>query len=341
MQPIGVGIIGAHPETLESVASVQIPALSALPEYELRAVSVSTRESAAGASRAFAIQAYCDHDRLLAEPGVDLVVVSARAPERHALIKAALQAGKMVSGEWPLAGSLLQSAELAAHARASGKRTVVGFAGRFSPAIRYARDLIAAGWIGEVLTTSLVASTGGTFGVPLLHALDTVVFVLGELASISSAISFSRSNVHAIDDGELSALDAAENVALSARLRSGTAVSVLCRPAVPSGEGLRWEVVGRNGVLILTAKSGFLPSADPELEFAAGVHHELHALPVPARYSALAPALSPGPVANLSALYAQFAHDVRLGSDATPDFVHAERHHRLLDAIEFAVRSRR
>jgi predicted dehydrogenase len=75
-------------------------------------------------------------------------------------VLAALNAGKPVLCEWPLAMDLAEAEELATSASDRGVRTAVGLQGRSAPAVRYLRDLVADGYIGDVLSTTLVASAG-------------------------------------------------------------------------------------------------------------------------------------------------------------------------------------
>lgn len=99
---IVVGIIGASPER-GWAASAHIPALRALPAYELRALSTSRRESAQAASLQFGVPlAFDNADELVARPEVDSIVVSAKVPQHRELVTTAFQAGKDVYCEWPL-----------------------------------------------------------------------------------------------------------------------------------------------------------------------------------------------------------------------------------------------
>jgi predicted dehydrogenase len=89
---------------------------------------------------------------------VDLVVVAVKVPHHRELILPALEAGKMILCEWPLGNGLAEAEELAAVAEAQGVRTFVGLQARAAPPVRYVRDLIADGYVGEVLSTSIIAS---------------------------------------------------------------------------------------------------------------------------------------------------------------------------------------
>jgi predicted dehydrogenase len=75
-------------------------------------------------------------------------------------VLAALHAGTPVLCEWPLAMDLAGAEGLAAVASDRGVRTTVGLQGRSAPVVRYLRDLVADGYVGDVLSTTLVASPG-------------------------------------------------------------------------------------------------------------------------------------------------------------------------------------
>jgi predicted dehydrogenase len=64
----------------------------------------------------------------------------------------------MVFCEWPPGKDLAEAVDLNERAQAGGVRTAIGLQARFAPAIRHARDLIADGYIGDVLATTLVGS---------------------------------------------------------------------------------------------------------------------------------------------------------------------------------------
>src|SRR5262245_64275488 len=81
---IRVGIIGANPERSWALRA-HIPALAALPQYTLQAVSTSRRESAAAAKKFHAPLAFDTHTDLVTHPEVDLVVVSVKVPFHHEL----------------------------------------------------------------------------------------------------------------------------------------------------------------------------------------------------------------------------------------------------------------
>lgn len=159
MKRIRVGILGVHPDK-GWATSAHIPALQSLPEdYELMAVSHRDLEQARRAAAKFQIpHALATSQELVNHPEVDLVVVTVKVAHHFELVTLALEAGKDVYCEWPLGVNLEEAIQLADHAKQTGARTAVGLQTRAAPAFRYAKDLIQDGYLGEVLSTSLVGS---------------------------------------------------------------------------------------------------------------------------------------------------------------------------------------
>jgi predicted dehydrogenase len=212
---IRVGIIGANPERSWALRA-HIPALATLPQYTLQAVSTSRRESADAAAKQFhAPLAFDHHADLVRHPDVDLVVVSVKVPFHHELVLAALEAGKAVFCEWPLGNGLKEAMDMAELARKKNVCTAVGLQARFAPVINRVRDLVAQGYLGKVLSTSVVGSglAYGEFverpnaylidkanGANLLtiasgHFLDAMCYCLGEFAELSATLATRRPQV--------------------------------------------------------------------------------------------------------------------------------------------------
>lgn len=69
---LGVGIIGVSP-IRGWAATAHIPALRAPPNYEIRALSAHSADSARAAGEAFGVGAvFSDHEQLVIQPDIDL-----------------------------------------------------------------------------------------------------------------------------------------------------------------------------------------------------------------------------------------------------------------------------
>src|SRR5438445_5919562 len=87
---LGVGIIGVSP-VRGWAATAHIPALRALPNFEIRALSAHSTESARAAGETFGVSAvFSDHEQLVTRPDIDVVAVTVKVPHHRELVSAAL-----------------------------------------------------------------------------------------------------------------------------------------------------------------------------------------------------------------------------------------------------------
>src|SRR3989475_3506353 len=136
----GVGIIGVSP-VRGWAANAHIPALRALPNYEIRALGAHSAESARAAGEAFGVDAvFSDHEKLVIQPDIDVVAVTVKVPHHRELVSAAIGAGKAVYCEWPLGRDVHDARAMAALAAEQKVRTVVGLQARQAPAIEFVKQ---------------------------------------------------------------------------------------------------------------------------------------------------------------------------------------------------------
>src|SRR5438094_8883760 len=83
---LGVGIVGVSP-VRGWATTAHIPALRALPNYEIRAFSAQDAESARAAGEAFGVAAvFVDHAQLLGQPDADVVAATVNVPHPGAAV---------------------------------------------------------------------------------------------------------------------------------------------------------------------------------------------------------------------------------------------------------------
>ena len=85
---------------------------------------------------------------LLRRDDIDLIDVCTPSHTHFALAWAALEAGKHVLCEKPVAYDFRDTRRAAALARSQGLKTKLGFTFRYAPALRYMRELVAEGFVG-------------------------------------------------------------------------------------------------------------------------------------------------------------------------------------------------
>ena len=142
---IRVGIVGASAS--RGFASIaHIPALRALPQFEIAAVCTTRRESAEAAARHYGVPlAFSDPAQLAGHPDVDLVTVSVKVPDHYRPVMAAIEAKKHVYCEWPLGRDTDEAVSMLDAAQHWDIQHAVGLQGQVSPAINYLKDLVAEG----------------------------------------------------------------------------------------------------------------------------------------------------------------------------------------------------
>ena len=355
----GVGIVGLQPGR-SWAAVAHVPALRALPDdFDIVGVANTSRESAEKAAAAMDIErAFAGVAELVAAPEVDIVAVTVKVPHHLEIVKAAIGAGKHVYCEWPLGNGLAEAEELARLAREKGVLGVVGTQARVAPEIVHLRRLIEDGYVGKVLSTTLIARPGGWGGsipekrtgaylldrangatmltIPVGHTLAALRDVLGEIAELSSVVAARRTEAVALDTGETLPVTAPDQVLVSGLLAGGAPFSIHYRGgSARGGEGLVWEINGTAGDIRVTGSSGHTQMVQLSLAGGRGDDKEMKPLEVPAELRAGWPDnVVPG---NVARVYARMVADLRDGTRTAPSFDDAVAVHRIITAIEEAA----
>jgi predicted dehydrogenase len=354
---IGVGIIGVSPGR-SWAAIAHIPALQALPEYEIRALSTTRQESATAAAAEYGVaKAYDNHHDLVNDPDVDLVAITVKVPNHLELVTAAVAAGKHVYCEWPLGNGLAEAESMAAMVKEKGVVGAVGMQARSAPALRYVRDLVADGYVGTVLSSTLVGSgmnwgpfidqpnaytadkvNGATMlTIPFGHTMDAVARCLGEFTSLNAVLANRRTSFTLVEDGSQKPMTAEDQVVVTGVLESGAVMAVHYRGGAFRGTNFRWEINGTDGDIVATADAGHAQMFPLTLSGARGEDQALATLEIPAQYK-WTPEL-PAFAENVAQAYALLANDLRDGTSTCPTFEDAVQRHRLIDSVERSAAS--
>ena len=350
---IRVGIVGATvtPGGSGWGANAHVPALKALPDYELKAVCTAHEDTAQASKEAFGAElAFHNIDDMAAHPDVDLIVVCVRVPWHRDLVMAGLKAGKAVLCEWPLGANLAEAEEMANYAREHGIRTIVGLQGRADPAVRYAHDLLQQGHIGDVLTANLsiqsqaqlernpgriwhnVRETGAnTLTIPGGHGIDAMCAVLGEFVEITAREATRIKQWKNTETGEMVDVSTPDSISFAGVLDSGVEVSVQVTAVPVGGTGSRLEIYGRDGMMILTS-AGALSSGPNRLYVQRGKDAGAE-VTIPAEYEVAPEGTPAGAPRNVAGNYARYADAIGSGAPVEADFDLALKRHQLIDAI--------
>jgi predicted dehydrogenase len=174
------------------------------------------------------------------------------------------------------AGRDVEDAPMAALAAWHGVHTAVGLQARQAPAIALVQELLSDGYVGEVLSTTMVGlsvpgnvvvranaymldKTNGAnvLTIALGHSLDTLNYLLGEFAELSAVTDLRRPLITIEETGEQIVKTAADQIAVIGTLTSGATASIHVREAVAGGTGFLWEINGTDGTLRITADAAY------------------------------------------------------------------------------------
>jgi predicted dehydrogenase len=355
---IRVGIVGASPN--RGFASIShIPALQALPDFEIVAVCTSNQASADEAAQHYGVPlAFADPAKLAAHPDVDLVTVSVKVPDHYDPVMAAIDAGKHVYCEWPLGRTTEEAIRMRDAAEHKGIRHVVGLQGRASPAINYLKDLIAEGHIGRVLSGTLFVNasnwgktidrayqTDRANGANLMtitggHNLDVLCHCLGELRELSAFAVSQRDRIPLQATGEMIAKNVPDQLVVSGIAGASTVVSFQVRGGMTRGHEFLFEIHGEDGDLVLAATSrASTQRQELTVMGALGVGTPMAEMVIPSKYRWVPDNVPQGSPYNVAQLYARLGEGIRAGTPVTPGFDAAVTRHRLLDMITRASES--
>lgn len=194
--PLRVGIIGAgigksHAEGYAKQSRVQIAAIAGLD------ARVQTLAATYGA------RTYGEYAELLAQPDIDAVSICVPNGLHHEVTIAALNAGKHVLVEKPLARTLVEGEEMLAAAKSAGKILMISFNHRQRSDVQYIKQQIDSGRLGRIYyakaywmrragipgINSWFVNKGMAGGGPLIdlgvHMLDITMFLMGEPTPVS------------------------------------------------------------------------------------------------------------------------------------------------------------
>jgi predicted dehydrogenase len=337
-----------------------IPALSALPEFEITAVCTSRQETADETAKHFGIpHAFSDPYKMVQHPDVDLVSICVRVPFHRQLGMAALNAGKHLYCEWPLAATTEQVQPMRDFAVRKGSHHMAGLQARGARAFNRVRDLVAEGYVGKVLSCTMIVSTptwGTEFtqdwaymadrsnGNTLLtsaggHSIDALCFCLGEFKELSSVVANQRQRVKIAEAGETIEMTSPDQVLLSGVLQSGAVASVHFKGGTANRTGVLFEIHGTEGDLAIVPADPRQATYIQVSEFTvcgAQADKPLADLSIPESYRWVPPAVPAGLPFNVAQMYMRMAEGIREGRSVSPDFDVAVKRHQLLDVIQKA-----
>jgi predicted dehydrogenase len=281
-ETIGIGMVGhafmgaVHSHAWRSVHRFFDPPL--VPRLAVLAGRDETRAKAAAQRFGWA-EVETDWRKLIARDDVDLVDICTPGDSHAEIAIAALEAGKHVLCEKPLANSVAEAeamAEAARRARERGVRAMVAFNYRRVPALAHARNLVASGALGEIRHVRSVylqdwlsdpqapmtwrlrreSAGSGALGDLGAHIVDAAQFVTGEVITGVSALTNTFVSERPSENGGTDAVTVDDTALFLARLSGGAVASFeATRFALGRKNAMRLEVNGSTASLAFDFES--------------------------------------------------------------------------------------
>ncbi len=185
---IRIGVLGTgfgltHAQHYASFADVELAGIVGRNEQKTQEAALS-----------LGTMAYTNPDVLIKNNSVDAIDVCFPTDLHPQYVTAALQNGKDVFCETPVAFSLSEAYQMEKTARDHGKKLLVGLFSRFQSDYKYVHDFIASGKLGKIKILQAYRRTAPVWGVwdenfilnLMLHDIDYVFWVLGKPKAVTS-----------------------------------------------------------------------------------------------------------------------------------------------------------
>lgn len=269
-KPLGVAIAG-----LGFGEAVHLPALRACPGTEPVALWHPRPERLKAACRSAELPGYSDFDALLANPAVEAIVIATPPAPRFELARRALEAGKHLLLEKPVALCADQVESLQRLALQRGLTVAVDFEYRAVPLFQQLAALLESGSLGELVLVkfdwlmgsradpsrpwswySQAAEGGGVLGALGTHAFDTLHWLVGPTRALQAQLSTAiRERPLADGSGRLASVDAEDIALVQLELETHQGQRVPAQVNLASvarrGRGCWLELYGRDGTAVL------------------------------------------------------------------------------------------
>jgi predicted dehydrogenase len=273
---IGVGLVGyrfmgrAHSNAYRQVGRFFDLELSP----RMRAICGRDEAGVSEAATSLGWEGYeTDYRRLLERDDIGLVDVATPGNTHHEIAIAALEAGKHVLCEKPLANTLDEAREMLDAARRAGTMNMVCFNYRRAPAVQLAKRLIDEGRLGDLRHWRAVylqdfildpefpliwrfrkeVAGSGALGDLGAHLVDLAHFLIGRIAAVvGTAETFIRERPleGASGDGETGEVTVDDAAAFLARFENGAMGTFEATRLAPGRKNHNsFEINGSNGSL--------------------------------------------------------------------------------------------
>lgn len=166
----------------------------ALPNADLSAIADANPKRLQKARTLYRSTRFYEHFNDLLASDVEAVAIATPARSHYPLTRAALEAGKHVFVEKPLAMSVQEAEALVELAKTRGRVLMVGHVFEYNPAVRYIKQLLDEGGIGELYYLYSTRVNLGRIQTDINalwsiapHDISILIYLLGQMPEAVSA----------------------------------------------------------------------------------------------------------------------------------------------------------
>lgn len=151
-------------------------ALRAIPNVEISALCTRNPERLAEVAQRFGVgKMYTDYHEMLADPEIESVSITTMWDQHADPAVAALEAGKHVFLEKPMASTVEDCDRIVAAAKAASGHFMVGHICRFNPRYAAAKEAVAAGKIGRIVSMYARRNLPAWVGASVLDKIGPII----------------------------------------------------------------------------------------------------------------------------------------------------------------------
>lgn len=340
-RPIRVGVIGTGVG-----AAVHVPSLIYLADTEVVAVWSRRQDRAAAVAEEHGIaKAVSDYKELTSDPEIDAVVVASPPFLHYPMVLAALESGKHVLCEKPMARSVAEARDMLRMADQVGVAAMIHHEFRFLPIRRRIKELIEQGFLGEPQSATLTVfrssladpygrpfswlmeddKAGGMLGATGSHHIDALRWWFGEIKGVAGATATMVGRRRMPDSSIMAKVDADDNFAFVLRFTNGALATVhVCATApVDTGEEI-----------ILSGSAGMLMAhGDDALYGARWGEHSLQEQEIPDLDLETVPGFEHPLIPPTIGLHRTWIKAIRERSKASPSFADGAKVQEVVDGV--------
>ncbi|MGV3487564.1 MAG: Gfo/Idh/MocA family protein [Tuberibacillus sp.] len=269
MDKIRVGVIGCG-----SIARFRhLPEYAAHPNVDIAAVCDSSAARSNEIARQYGAEAYTDYEQLLKNNEIDAISVCLPNYLHAPVTIAALNAGKHVLCEKPMATSREEAEAMIQAAKENGKRLMIAHNQRFVASHQKAKQLLESGELGKVYSFKTTFGHRGPEGWSIdgadswffnkeqaligalgdlgVHKADLIRYLLGEVSEVAAFVQTSAKANTNVDDNAVCVL----------KMENGAIGTLTASWSYVAGE--------HNATIIFTEKAVLRLEDDPDASFIA------------------------------------------------------------------------